>query len=224
MTNKTFLDVSNQNQFPNPIDDKALAWIDGRCEVHCGFRTIFAHSSVLDEAVDNDSVMRRIEYRVARLGRKYCLSIEDRQDIRQEFYLAMFRAGEKYDPERCPPDRFVRMVLNRNYKHFVRKLARADENRARSVDTMRFDDVELDLMYYILDPRGEDDLRLVDLREDVRTVMKSLPVELRDICLELMLDSPFEVARRRGIHHSAIYRALAKLREHFAHAGIEGIY
>ena len=134
----------------------------------------------------DDSVMRRIDYRVARLGRKYCLSVEDRQDIRQEFCLAMFRAGEKYDPERCPPERFVRMVLNRNYKHFVRKLARADENRARSVDTMYFDDVEPDLEYYIPNPKGEDDLRLVDLREDVRTVMKSLPEKLRDICLELM--------------------------------------
>ena len=171
----------------------------------------------------DDSVMRRIDYRIARLGRKYCLSVEDRQDIRQEFCLAMFRAGEKYDPERCPPERFVRMVLNRNYKHFVRKLARADENRARSVDTMYFDDVEPDLEYYIPEPKGEDDLRLVDLREDVRTVMESLPEKLRDICLELMSDSPFEVARRRGIHHSAIYRAIVKLREHFARAGIEGI-
>jgi len=171
----------------------------------------------------NDSVMRRINYRVARLGRKYCLSTEDRQDIRQEFCLAMFRAGERYDPERCPPERFVRMVLNRHYKHFVRKLARADDNRARSVETLHFDDVEPDLEYHILDPKGEDDLRRVDLREDVRIVMNSLPEDLRSICLQLMSHSPFEVARRRGVHHSAIYRAIAKIQKHFADAGIEGI-
>jgi len=62
----------------------------------------------------DDSVMRRIDYRVARLGRKYCLSVEDRQDIRQEFCLAMFRAGEKYDPERCPR---ARRLCMSSYKY-----------------------------------------------------------------------------------------------------------
>ena len=172
----------------------------------------------------NDSTMRRIDYRVARLGRKYCLSTEDRQDIHQEFCLTVFRAGEKYDPEKCPPERFIRMVLNCYYKHWVRKLARADENRARSVDTMHFDDVEPDMEYYIIDPKGEDDLRRVDTRLDVRTVMENLPEDFQSICRELMLDSPFEVARRRGVHHSAIYRAIAKIREHFASAGLDGVF
>ena len=88
---------------------------------------------------------------------------------------------------------------------------------------MHFDDVEPDLEYDILDPKGEDDLRRVDLREDVQTVLENLPEEFRSICLELMSHSPFEVARRRGVHHSAIYRAIAKIREHFARAGVEGI-
>jgi len=59
----------------------------------------------------NDTIMRRINYRVARLSRKYCLSAEDRQDLRQEFCLTMFRAGERYKAELCIPERFVRMVL-----------------------------------------------------------------------------------------------------------------
>ena len=116
------------------------------------------------------------------------------------------------------------MVLNRNYKHFVRKLARANENRSRSVDTVHFDSVEPGFEHKLLDPKGEDSLRLVDLREDVRTIMESLPEDLRDICLELMSHSPCELARRRGVHHSAMYRAIAKLREHFRRAGIEDIF
>jgi len=171
----------------------------------------------------NDTIMRRINYRVARLSRKYCLSAEDRQDLRQEFCLTMFRAGERYKAELCIPERFVRMVLNRCYKHWVRKLARADENRARSVDTMHFDDVEPDLEYYILDPKGEDELQRVEIRDDVQTVLGNLPEDLRGICLDLMSDSPFQVAKQRGVHHSAIYRAIDKIREHFARAGIEGI-
>ena len=169
----------------------------------------------------NDSVMRRINYRVARLGRKYCLSVEDCQDIRQEFCMALVRAGDKYDSERCPLERFVRMVLNRNYKHFVRKLARAADNRACSVIAVHFDDIELNMEQQIPAPECENDFRLVDLREDVRTVMETLPADLLGICLELMSHSPSEVARRRKIHHSAIYRAIARLREHFIGAGIK---
>jgi RNA polymerase sigma-70 factor, ECF subfamily len=194
-----------------------------RREAHKGFGTLFSSSSALADSVDGDLLMRRIEYRVGRLGRKYGLSTEDRQDIRQEFCLTLFRAGERYKPERCTPERYIRMVLNRCYKHWVRKLARADDNRARSVDTLHFDDVEPDLEYYIVDPKGEDDHRRVDVREDVRTVLAGLPDDLRGICLDLMSDSPFQVAKDRGVHHSAIYRAIAKIREHFRHAGIEEI-
>jgi len=194
-----------------------------RREAHSGLGTLFSSSSALADSVDGKLLMRRIHYRVARLGRKYCLSTEDRQDLRQEFCLTMFRAGERYKPERCTPERYVRMVLNRCYKHWVRKLARANENRARSVDAVHFDDVEPDLEYCILDPRGENDHRRVDVREDVQTVLADLPEHLRSICLDLMSDSPFRVAKRRGVHHSAIYRAIKKIREHFAHAGIEAI-
>ncbi|NIA07161.1 MAG: hypothetical protein GWP14_05935 [Actinobacteria bacterium] len=169
----------------------------------------------------NKSVTRRINYRVGRLGRKYCLCREDRQNIRQEFYLALVRAGQKYDPLRCSPERFLRMVLNRNYKHFVRKLARADQNRARSTDALYFDDIKPGLEYEIVDPKGQDSLRYVEIHEDVWTVVNTLQPNLRDISLELMSDSPFEVARQRGVHHSTIYRAIAKLRKRFADAGIK---
>ena len=172
----------------------------------------------------NTPVARRINYRVARLGRKYHLCREDRQEIRQEFYLALIRAQQNYDPQRCPPERFVQMVLNRNYKHFVRKLARANQNRARSTDALYFNDIKPGLEYGIIDPNGQDRLRRFEISEDVWTVVDSLPPELRDISLELMLDSPFQIARQRKVHHSTIYRAIAKLRGHFVRAGIEGIF
>ena len=53
----------------------------------------------------NDTVLRRIDYRVTRLGHKFGLSREDREDVHQEFCLAMFRAGSKFDPEQCTPER-----------------------------------------------------------------------------------------------------------------------
>ena len=172
----------------------------------------------------NDTVLRRIDYRVTRLGRKYGLSREDREDIRQEFCLAMYRAGSKFDPEQCTLERFVRMVLNRCYKHFVRKLARAVENRARSVGAVAMDMSDSDCEHCLIDPNSEDDRRRLETAEDVRTVISRLPEDLGELCRDLMSLSPPQIARKRGVHHSTIYRAIARLREHFTNAGIDGIF
>ena len=192
-----------------------------RREANDGFETILSHCPELAGAISSKSLEWRINYRATRLCRKFCLSAEDHQDISQEFRMTLFRASRKYNPDKCPPERFVRMVLNRNYKHWVRKLDRADKKRAISVDAMHFDDVAPDLEYYILDPKSRNDLRLADFGEDVRSVIGTMPDKLRDICLELMSDSPFEIARQRGVHHSAIYRAIPRIREYFVRAGID---
>jgi len=191
-----------------------------RREANDGFETTLSQCTELADAVSSKSLERRINYRAARLGRKFCLSIEDRQDIAQEFRMAIFRAIRKYAPEKCPPERFIRMVLNRHYKHWVRKLDRADKNRALSVDAMKFDDVSPDLEYHILDPKSRNDQRLADFGEDIQTVIGRMSDRLKNICLELLSDSPCEIARRRGVHHSTIYRAIPKIREHFVRAGI----
>lgn len=174
--------------------------------------------------VNNRSVARRINHRIKRLSLKYDLSREDRQDIRQEFYLALVRAGRSYDPAKCPPGRFVLMVINRYYKHFVRKLNRARQNRSRSVDAIRFADLNPSFEYKIVDPKAQRSLRSIEMREDTRTLIEKLPKELRAISLELMSKTPLEVARRRGVHHSTVYRALEKIRECFANYEIEGLF
>jgi RNA polymerase sigma factor (sigma-70 family) len=172
----------------------------------------------------NDTVLRRIDYRVARLGRKYGLSREDREDLRQEFCLTVFRAGSKFDPAQCTAERFVRMVLNRCYKHFVRKLARAAENRAQSVVAVAMDMSDSDCEHCLIDPSSEDDRQRFEMAEDVRTVIAGLPEDLAELARDMMSLSPPQIARKRGVHHSTIYRAIAKLREHFTNAGIDGVF
>ncbi len=172
----------------------------------------------------SDDILRRIDYRVIRLGRKYGLSREGREDVRQEFCLVMVRAGSKFDPQQCAPDRYVGMVLNRCYKHFVRKLARATENRAQSVGAVAMDMCDSDGEHGFIDPKSEDDRRRLELSADVRTVISRLPEELGELCRDLMWLSPPQVARKRGVHHSTIYRAIAKLREYFTSAEIDGVF
>ncbi len=172
----------------------------------------------------NDTTSRRINYRIARLGRKYALSSQDRDDIRQEFYLALIRAADNYDPQQCLPERFVRMVLNRNYKHFVRKLARVNENRTRSVATVSLETSGPHALKSLIDHRNEEDRRRRELAEDVRAAIGRLPDDLRSLCHDLMTLSPLQVASKRGVHHSLIYRDMARLRAHFKKRGIFGVF
>lgn len=168
----------------------------------------------------NRDVLRQIDYRVARLGRKYGLDLHDRRDVRQEFCLALFRAGTAYDVSRGSPERFVRMVLNRCYKSFVRKTARATQNRVRSVGAVAMDTSDPEYESQLVDPRSGHSRKRFELAEDVRVVISRLPADLAELCRDLMSLTPPQVARKRGVHHSTIYRALFRLREHFQNAGL----
>ena len=169
-------------------------------------------------------VMRRINYRVNRLGRKFGLSREDRDDFRQSLCLAVVRAGEKFDPQKCTADQFVLMVLNRHYKYFVRKLVQRVDDRFCSIDAMELDTSDPDYDQLLIDPKGEDDRRRLEISEDVQTVVSRLPDDLRDLCYELMTHTPLEIARKRNIHHSAVYRAIDELHQHFQKAGIDELF
>ena len=172
----------------------------------------------------NDSVMRRINYRVNRLGRKFGLPREDREDLRQTFCLAMLRAGKKFDPEKCEAERFVQMVLNRHYKYFVRRLARGVDDGACSIDAMELDTSDSDYEQILVDHKGEEDRRRLEISEDVQTVISNLPDDLRELCYELMDHTPSEIAHKRNIHHSAVYRSISELRKHFVKSGIEELF
>lgn len=172
----------------------------------------------------DDTVLRRIDYRVARLGRKYGLSRQDREDARQEFCLAVFRAQASFDPQRCTRERFIGMVLNRCYKHFVRKLARAVQSRSLSVATVPLDTCEADADHRLVDPTSGQDLQRLETALDVESVIARLPEDLAQLARELMALSPPQIARKRGVHHSTVYRAMGRLREHFAKAGLDAAF
>ena len=171
-----------------------------------------------------DSVMRRINFRVNRLGRKFGLPREDCEDLRQAFCLAVVRANENFDPQKCSADQFVRMVLNRHYKYFVRKLAQRADDRLDSIDALELDASNPDYDQLLVDPKSGDDRRQMEISEDVQTVISRLPEDLRRLCYELMAHTPPEIASRQNIHHSAVYRAIDELREYFLQAGIDKFF
>ncbi|HSW45693.1 MAG TPA: sigma-70 family RNA polymerase sigma factor [Phycisphaerae bacterium] len=165
----------------------------------------------------NESAQRRINYRLGRLARRYQLGPQDRQDLRQDLWLALLRASRRFDPARCPIERFVGMVLNRHCKHHVRQFAQARTNRPQQVAW----DHRMEAV--LLDPQAEADLRHVDLRHDVQALLAQLPRPQRRLCKALMHRPPYQAARHLGISASTLYRQIRRLRPRFAEAGLDGI-
>jgi DNA-directed RNA polymerase specialized sigma24 family protein len=170
----------------------------------------------------DDATQRRIHYRVARLGHKFALSREDREDLRQDFRMALLSAQAQYAPDKCPLDRFVSMVLNRRYKYHVRQLCQLSHHRGRTPNAMALDDVDPDVDCLIPDPRQEAALAQVELRHDLRHAFKGMTDIERGVCALLMSGhTPTEASRMLGVVPSTVTRAMDRIRGHLSRAGLD---
>jgi len=170
----------------------------------------------LDEVTE-----RRIRYRVARLGRKFALSREDQKDLRQDFRMAVLSARTQYEPARCPLDRFVKMVLNRRYKHHVRQQCQLSHKRGRTPDAMALEELSPEIKCLIPDPRLEAELARVELRHDLDHAFKGMTDIERGVCALLMSGhTKAEAARMLGVVPSSVTRAMQRVRKHLSEAGL----
>jgi RNA polymerase sigma factor (sigma-70 family) len=169
----------------------------------------------------DDVTQRRIRYRVARLGRRFVLSRADKEDLQQDFRLAVLSARAQYDPAKCPLDRFVKMVLNRRYKHHVRQQSHLSQGRSRSPDSVSLDALSRDVECMIPDPRQEADLARVELRHDLDHAFGKMTDIERGVCALLMSGhTQSEAARILGVVPSSVTRAMDRVRKHLADSGL----
>ncbi len=172
-------------------------------------------SSPADSEFLSDSAAQRINFRVARLGCKFCLSRADQKDLRQDFWMILIRAARRYDPTRCPLDRYITMVLNVRYKFHVREFKHA--RKAQVINAISLEDVGEQITAFIVDPAAELTLAQIDTALDVQHVLQTLPAQDKHICQMVMTSkSPYEAAQRLGVFPSAVYRTLKRLRPVFA--------
>lgn len=176
----------------------------------------YVSSSLPTSPFFSNTIHRRINYRVSRLRRKYALNAEDAKDLRQDFLLTLVRAERRYDPTKCPLDRYISMVLNWRYKHHVRELAREDE----AEDVISLDEMTTDDLEELVEPAAERRLRQLETRLDIETILNRLSDDDRTLCRLLMMHSPRESAEMLGIHTSTVYRRAARLRDVFSKAGL----
>jgi RNA polymerase sigma factor (sigma-70 family) len=164
--------------------------------------------------------LKRVDSRVRRLARKFCLNRQDCEDLRQEFILALLTAGNGFDPARCRPTTFITAVLNRRYKHYVRQFSVRD--RRAAFKPMPLDGVDEEADPVLADPRQEQDLHRADLRADVQVVLSKMPPKLRRICRLLMTCSAHAASKQLGVAPSTVTRAIPRIRGYFIEAGFEG--
>jgi len=170
----------------------------------------------------NDVTERRIRFRVTRLGRKFALSREDREDLRQDFRTAIISAMRRYDPAKCPLERFVKMVLNRRYKYHVRQECQLSHHRGRTPNAMSLEELSPEVKCLIPDPRLEAALNNVAIRHDLEHAFRGMTDIERGVCALLMSGhTQSEAAKILGVVPSSVTRAMERIRKHLAEAGLD---
>ena len=163
--------------------------------------------------------MKRIEYRVRRMGRTFELCPQECEDVQQDMLLALVRASKRFDPAECQFRGFVRSVLDQRYKHLIRQYSARKE--LECYKPLSLEDLEPEEQSGILDPAGERCFEAVDLQADLPVILASMPENLRRICELLMVCSGREAALRLGVAPSTILRAIPRIRSFFVAAGYE---
>ena len=165
-------------------------------------------------------VLRRIKGSVIRLRRKFALSRADGEDLRQDFCIAILQARQRYDPKQCLLHRFVLMVLNRRYKHHVRRLIRIRDGFGNTIDALGFDDIKSGLDLLVLDLAGKHPHRLIELRDELEYARRDLPGPEQRICDLLMAGhSPFSASKQLKIAPSTVTRSMKRIARHFTAKG-----
>ena len=155
--------------------------------------------------------------------------VSDREDIEQELALHVWRQLPKSDPDRGSRHTFVARVIEKFAVDLIRsryaamrdfrKTAGSLDNeiempngtRAAAGDMIDQDD------YLAVTGRALPDLGLT---LDFQRSLDRLPVEQRELCLKLMVDTVTEVAAALGKPRPTLYEDIKKLRKALEDAGL----
>ncbi len=167
----------------------------------------------------SESVQSRIGFRVNRLVKKFDLKPQDREDLRQEFLLALIKVSKTYDPNKGPAGALITGTLNRRYKKFVRKF-KLDQQRAFN-DAMGYEDVDPEFEETRIDPTQSHQLALTEHRMDIESVLSKLAPKQQRICRLLQHHSIAETAEILEQSRQNIFYVLGTIRKRFIEAGFE---
>lgn len=167
-------------------------------------------------------VQRRIGYRVRRLCKKFDLKKQDREDLTQEFKLALIQAAQSYDPDKGQAGPLITGTLNRRYMKFVNRIS-LDQRRCFN-DAMAYEDIDREFEETVIDPRQYNQLRNCEHRLDIESVLPTLTRKQQRLCRMLMHCSIAQAAEKLGQSRSNVHSMLKTIRKRFSEAGFDSYY
>jgi len=169
-----------------------------------------------------------IQYRVARMVDMNLIPASERDDVEQDLSLRLLKRLPGYDPQRSRLKTFISRVVRYEGQEILRLRygnKHVQHRKARSLDTpvggQPGQHTTLgDLVTRSQQVRGrgrteQDDQQQLELRNDLETVMATLPPRLRDLCERLM-----ETRDPEAVCKSVSPQTLAALRRRFEKAGL----
>ena len=177
----------------------------------------------------------RIRYAANRLAHSHGFCPHEVQDLEQELALDLNERLPSYDANRASLETFITRLVQRKAINLMverRAQKRGGGTRAVSLDELlgrkgchRADGASDD---DVGDP-GRDGLPCdglpcdglpsasredrLNLRLDLERAFRSLPADMRELCVDLLTESVSEVARSEGRSRSSVYDRIQRLRE-----------
>jgi len=161
------------------------------------------------------------------------LSDSDLDDLKQEMWADLLRRFSWFESDRAKAKTFIARVVShrvsailrhrsgmgRDYRRNGGSLSDATEDAdGRIVE--RAQTIPEDAHDLRTGAETRSDLEQMELISDIETVMASMPVPLRELCLLLKTESMSAAARKLGISRRAARARLTEIRKHFEEADL----
>lgn len=144
--------------------------------------------------------------RAAAIVARYRLPKESRRDLEQEALLELWGKRHAYDPRRASWRTFSERVVANRMTSLVRAMhsKRSGQFREESLEAVG-----------LMAPDSR-----ADLCADVSRVLSGVSPFDRKVAIDLIGYSAVETSRRLGVSRATVYRAIDRLRDAFAKAGL----
>lgn len=156
--------------------------------------TVSRGREALQSVMADERTQAALEFRLARYAERGRLSADDLADLRQDLWLELLQAFERYDPDRSSPGTFARRVAGRWLKHRARADIAHQQRHRRAARGY------VDRAAASIEP-GHDAL-------DVQAVLETLPESDAALLSSYRHWSVTEIAAARGLDRSATHRRL----------------
>jgi RNA polymerase sigma-70 factor (ECF subfamily) len=165
-----------------------------------------------------------VHHRVARTASIHGLRAATQEDLEQDLLLDLVERLPRYNPEKSALSTFITSCVKHRTAAWLRERFAAKRDPRREVGSLDArDDEDTTTRTEVgafADPQADQENRLRDLRMDLASVTESLSPDLKDLCQQLTTWSVADIARRSGMPRSCIYDQIARIRSHFARAGL----